>query len=91
MALMKRADCVVSADSGPVHIASSVGTNVIGIFGPTRPEITGPRGSGRAVILQRDVGCNRRPCYNLECPDNICMQAVNVKEVLDAVRQFQGQ
>ena len=91
MALMKRADCVVSADSGPMHIASSVGTNVIGIFGPTRPEITGPRGSGRAVILRRDVGCNRRPCYNLECPDNICMQAVNVKEVLDAVRQFQGQ
>ena len=91
MALMKRADCVVSADSGPLHIASSVGTSVVGIFGPTRPEITGPRGSGRAVILQRDVGCNRRPCYNLECPDNICMQAVSVKEVLDAVRQFQDQ
>ena len=91
MALMKRADCVVSADSGPLHIASSVGTNAIGIFGPTRPEITGPRGSGRAVILQRDVGCNRRPCYNLECPDNICMQAVSVKEVLDAIRQFQNQ
>ena len=91
MALMKRADCVVSADSGPLHIASSVGTSVVGIFGPTRPEITGPRGSGRAVILQRDVGCNRRPCYNLECPDNICTQAVSVKEVLDAVRQFQDQ
>lgn len=91
MALMKRADCVVSADSGPLHIASSVGTNAIGIFGPTRPEITGPRGSGRAVILQRDVGCNRRPCYNLECPDNICMQAVSVKEVLVAIRQFQDQ
>lgn len=91
LALMKRADCVVSADSGPLHIASSVGTNVIGIFGPTRPEITGPRGGGRAVILQRDVGCNRRPCYNLECPDNICMQAVSVKEVLDAIRQFQDQ
>lgn len=89
MALMKRADCVVSADSGPLHIASSVGTSVVGIFGPTRPEITGPRGNGRAIILQRDVGCNRRPCYNLECPDNTCMQAVSVKEVLDAVRQFQ--
>ena len=91
MALMKRADCVVSADSGPLHIASSVGTDVIGIFGPTRPEITGPRGSGRSVILQRDVGCNRRPCYNLGCPDNTCMQAVSVKEVLDAIRQIQSQ
>ena len=89
MALMKRADCVVSADSGPIHIASSVGANVIGIFGPTRPEITGPRGSGRSIILQHDVGCNRRPCYFLECPDNTCMQAVSVDKVLDAIRQIQ--
>lgn len=90
MALMKRADCVVSADSGPLHIASSVGSSVVGIFGPTRPEVTGPRGRGRCVILQCDVGCNRRPCYYLECPDNTCMQAVNVNKVIDAIRQIQN-
>lgn len=90
-ALMKRADCVVSADSGPIHIASGVGSSVVGIFGPTRPEITGPRGRGRCVILQFDVGCNRRPCYYLECPDNICMQAVHVERVIDAIRQIQNQ
>ncbi len=90
LALMKRANCVVSADSGPLHIASSVGSSVIGIFGPTRPELTGPRGSGRSIILQRDVGCNRRPCYYLECPDNTCMQAVSVDKVLDAIRQIQN-
>ncbi len=91
VALMKRADCVVSADSGPIHIASSVGTSVVGIFGPTRPEITGPRGRGRSVILQSDVGCNRRPCYYLECSDNTCMQAVSVNKVIDAIRQIQDQ
>lgn len=91
LALMKRADCVVSADSGPIHIASSVGTDVIGIFGPTRPEITGPRGSGRSIILQYDVGCNRKACYYLECPDNTCMQAVSVNKVIDAIRQIQNQ
>lgn len=91
MALMKRANCVVSADSGPLHIASSVGSAAVGIFGPTRPELTGPRGGGRSVILQRDVGCNRRPCYHLKCPDNTCMQAVNVDEVIDAIRQIQNQ
>lgn len=91
IALMKRANCVVSADSGPLHIAGSVGSNTVGIFGPTRPEITGPRGRGRSIILQYDVGCNRRACYHLACPDNTCMQAVSVAKVMDAIRQVQNQ
>jgi len=90
MALMKQANLVISADSGPLHIANSVGTDVIGIFGPTRPEITGPRGSGRIFILQHDVECNRQACYNLDCADNICMQAVTVEEVCNVVRQIQS-
>ena len=36
MALMKRADIVVSGDSGPLHLANSVGSDVIGIYGPTK-------------------------------------------------------
>lgn len=88
IALMARADIVVSADSGPLHIANSVGTDTIGLFGPTRPEVTGPRGRGRSFILQRDVGCNRNACYYLKCPDNSCMQAVHVEDVVDAVRQI---
>jgi len=91
MALMERANVVVSADSGPMHLANSVGTDVVAIFGPTRPEITGPRGKGRAFILQDDVGCNRQACYYLECPDNICMQSITVERVLDAVREVQNQ
>ena len=88
-ALMKRADLVISADSGPLHIASSVGTSTIAIFGPTRPEVTGPRGKGRSVILQEDLDCNRRACYQLDCPDNRCMRSVSVDDVLrEAVRIF---
>lgn len=90
IALMKRANLVISADSGPLHIAGSVGTDVIGLFGPTRPEVTGPRGNGRSFILQHDVGCNFKPCYHLECPDNICMQSITVEEVLDVVRQIRN-
>ena len=85
IALMERASLVISADSGPMHIASSVGTPGIAIFGPTRPELTGPRGRGTFSVLQKDVGCNRNACYFLECPDNVCMQAVSVDEVMAAV------
>ena len=88
MAMMKRARVVISADSGPLHLASSVGTATIGLFGPTRCEVTGPRGSGRVINLQKEVGCNRAPCYHLRCPDNICMQAVSVEDVIDAFERI---
>ncbi len=81
-ALFKRAYMVVSADSGPLHVASAVGANVVGLFGPTTPEITGPRGQGRIRVLTRDTRCNRAPCYYLECPDNRCMKALTVDDVL---------
>ena len=90
IALMKNADLVISGDTGPLHIANSVGTEIIALFGPTRPEITGPRGSGRAHIFQHDVGCNREPCYHLTCPDNICMQSITAEEVLEITRQIKS-
>lgn len=81
IALMRRADVVISADSGPSHLAAGVGTDTVVIFGPTRPELTGPRGQRGPAILQRDVGCNRAPCFHLRCQDNICMRAVEVQDV----------
>lgn len=36
------AETVVSADSGPMHIASALGTRTIGLFGPADPRRTGP-------------------------------------------------
>lgn len=90
MAVMDLADVVVSGDSGPVHLANSIGAKTISIFGPTRPEITGPKGLGQSVVLQEDVGCNRGACYQLDCKDNVCMQAITVERVCDAIRQIKN-
>ena len=84
VSLMSLAELLISADSGPLHIANSVGTDTIAIFGPTRHEITGPKGRGEAVVLQKDVECNRQPCYKLDCDDNVCMEAITVDDVFDA-------
>jgi len=89
-ALLQRASLVISADSGPLHIASAVGKKVIGIYGPTMPQSTGPRGKAQARIFHKDVGCNRASCYFLNCPENVCMKAVGVEEVLAAVKQMLG-
>ena len=41
-ALMEEVDIVISADSGPMHIAAAVGKSVVALFGPTSARITGP-------------------------------------------------
>ncbi len=49
--LYSRAVFVVSGDSGPMHVAAAVGTPLVGLFGPTNPALTGPRGKGDAAVL----------------------------------------
>jgi heptosyltransferase I len=44
-ALLKRADLVISPDSGPAHIASALGTPVIGLYAATWSKRSGPYNS----------------------------------------------
>jgi len=41
-ALIKRADWVITNDSGPMHLAAALHARVLGIFGPTDPRLFGP-------------------------------------------------
>ena len=50
-ALLKISDCVISNDSGGMHLATAVGTPVAAVFGITDPSKTGPL--GRAAVLQK--------------------------------------
>lgn len=85
-ALCKRIGLFISADSGPLHIANAIGTkNIIAIFGPTSPEITGPYPLKNVAILHKDVGC-RIPCYQVHCKDNRCMKAITPEEVIAKIK-----
>ena len=42
LALIARAKFCVTNDSGPMHIAAAMGVPVLGVFGPTSPELYGP-------------------------------------------------
>lgn len=83
-ALFRRVRFVISNDSGPMHIAASQKTPIIALFGPTSPKLTGPYGTGRSIIIRKDIDCDV-PCYNLNCPENHCMKSITVEDVLDAV------
>lgn len=50
LALLSRATVLVSPDSGPVHMATMVGTPVIGLYAATNPARSGPYLSGRWCV-----------------------------------------
>ncbi len=60
VALLQRANLVISGDSGPMHIAAAVGTPLIAIHGPTDPALSGPV-SPTATVLRSGIWCS--PCY----------------------------
>lgn len=87
-AICKRLDLFITADTGPLHIASAVGSKkIIALFGPTHPDITGPRASTAVSILRKDVHC-KIPCYIVSCKDNRCMKAIKPEDVLSEVKKI---
>lgn len=83
--IFKRADLVISGDSGPLHIAASLGRDIIGLFGPTSIRVTGPLGRGKIKIMQKDSDCTI-PCYDKDCNNNFCMQKITPEDVLEIIR-----
>lgn len=77
---------VISSDSGPLHLASATGANTIGLFGPTSPEVTGPRGRGENVVIYEEIECEV-PCYIDNCQkDYNCMRKITPEKVLDTAK-----
>jgi len=89
-ALMQRADLLVTGDSGPMHIATAVGTPLIAIHGPTDPAESGPV-SPYATILRSDIWCS--PCYRAKNTADCrffttqCMKNITPNQVFDVVQK----
>ena len=86
-ALFMHVDAVISNDSGPLHIAAAVGARVVGLFGPTSPELTGPPGGANVQVLVGSIGCPV-PCYRLWCPINLCLRQITPERVVEAILRW---
>jgi heptosyltransferase-2 len=85
-ALLKRCKCLVTNDTGPMHVAAAVGTPVVAIFGPTDTTTTSPFGS-RHTIIRKTVSC--APCLKRACPtDHRCMKLITVDEVFKECEKY---
>ncbi len=86
-ALLARLSLLVSNDSGPLHLAAAMQTPVVGIYGPTRPDLQGPWGEGHQIVRKEGLDC--LGCNGVTCRINThdCMQKLAVEQVLAAVKR----
>jgi heptosyltransferase-2 len=81
-ALVRRADVLITTDSGPRHFAAAFDRPVVTLFGPTHIAWTETY-FPRAVHLQKQVPCG--PCQLRVCPlDHRCMKELSPAEVFTA-------
>jgi heptosyltransferase II len=88
-AAIARAGLLIACDSGPVHLATAVGTPVLALFGPTAPARWGPPPPGRALSL--GLACS--PCSNHggdTCPEghHRCLADLSPAAVVAAAREM---
>lgn len=88
IALLKRADVFIGSDSGPMHLAASVGVGVIALFGPSVESIWAPLGQESRVI-RGSKRCGKS-CDAHRCNFNHhCLTSLNPESVLSAVTAIQ--
>ena len=86
-AVIASCDCIITGDSGPMHLAAAVDTAIAALFGPTCLE-WGFYPDGKNVrLLQHEMPC--RPCSlhgDAKCGRGFaCLNDITQEEVLDAV------
>ena len=84
-AVLQRCDLLLSADSGPMHLATAVGTPSLALFGSTDPAVTGPFDL-LSETLYKALPC--APCGNHPtCAGRYdCLRAITPEEVAAAAR-----
>lgn len=86
LSLLSRATVVVANDSGSPHLAASLGTPVVALFGSTSPRWTAPLGPSVEVI-RHPVPCS--PCFRKTCPTQLeCFDGITVEAVLARARSY---
>ena len=89
-ALIERSRLFIGGDSGPLHIAATTATPIVGIYGPTEPARSAPWRDSRFRAESVEVaGLPCRPCDQRVCVpgDFRCLTTLKPEEVLLAAKR----
>ena len=89
-ALVDRATLFIGGDSGPMHIAGTTRTPIVGLYGPTLPARSAPWRDPALVaeaVERGDLAC--RPCDQRRCVTNDfrCLAGITVDTVFAAAER----
>ena len=87
-ALFAMADLFISGDSGPLHMASALGVDTLGLMGSTTAIACGPYGSrGYSVspLFECPSGCDKICLQSQESIYKPCMQSITPEIVFDFI------
>jgi ADP-heptose:LPS heptosyltransferase len=91
-ALYHLAQVMVTNDSGPGHFSSVTPLPTVVLFGPETPALYGSL--GKSIPIFAGLSCS--PCVSAAnhrktpCSNNVCMQAITVPQVIQAMQQWLG-
>lgn len=89
--LLALCDLVVAGDTGPAHIAVAVGTPVLGLYGPTLVERSGPTGYEHLALSRSGQCACLQAKYCLKAEKNgpgACMSLIEPAEVIERAEQM---
>ena len=91
-AVLERSTLLVTGDTGPMHVASAVGTRIVALYGPINPERSGPLGDGHRILMHSEL--HWCPCNSFSCKNKTfreCMKLISVEEVFSAIKEIFGE
>jgi len=90
MALMEGAALLVTTDSGPKHLAMSMGTPTITLYGPTREQRWGALWEIGKHLSLRALPADLTPEELLGRPSDYAMRMIGPDTVLEAIREHRS-
>ena len=87
--ILSQSICVVSNDSGLMHVAAALEKPVVGIYGSSSPEYTPPlTTSDKRAIIYQNLSCS--PCFKRVCPlDHLnCLKSISVDSVCQSITRL---
>jgi ADP-heptose:LPS heptosyltransferase len=84
-ALFAACRLAIGGDTGPLHVASLVGTPVVQLLGPTDPIENAPWEGTPSRSLRAGLACS--PCRR-GCPAATCMRSLSPDDVIAAAREL---